>query len=406
MTIPSWGVLLLLSPGFVLLWLSYLGSPDTQQAVPDALRGSLPTLLPAHPAKAGVEVEERYLVFEAHWGLSNQLLAMEHAMRVAEGLGRTLVIPDMVTHKGNVRYPYGALFDLEGLREELGGTRMVEWRGFSSRGLAPVEIICTGHMYNSRGNPMYATEGQDYWGAVGWAHVPVVNMTSVVLSRDVGPFTEAFADYPHRVLAFTSMFVYDNHLRDDDVAARMAALIRLAPPFQALADRGLLAMRGRLGEGGAGVHVRMGDFREHCRLGLALSQPEYSVKWANGSSCSPTLAVVRENLEARGMASHPVYVATDDARAVLGAPELGGMDLVALQDVVPMADVQALAARGGVPVGDVMAVLDQVLCAAAPRLLLNDFSTYSECILYRARGQGAQPFFFWRKDGKLSDENL
>jgi len=391
---------LLLSPAFMYLW--WCSAATTKSTLIDlqlggsssnSSTGKYSSVARASLISHGKEKEEsrkppstpaeRYLAFGAHWGQSNQLLALEHAMVLAKALNRTLVVPDILTHSNTGRYRYSALFDLDGLRHDIPEPTMVEWHDFAKLNLLPTELIRTKKMFN--------TDIEGYWESLGWGDVPLKNATHLVLDRDLTPLIEEYRHYDLPVLAFTSLFVYDDHLRDPEYITRMHSIVKLSTPFEAVVRRTVVAVREQVRRRAeaAGLpsssswtctHIRRGDFYDHCLLTFAFDiQKMYNVKWANHSSCYPSLAVVVYNLEKYGLINGVVYVATDNS-TILKSPELSKHHVMSLGDVMPSLDEEGLREmmeKEGIPKGDVFAAVDQAVCSSADNLLINDFSTYS-----------------------------
>lgn len=369
--------LFLLCTPFIYLWFDSPSRPMTRPTLIE-LNGEArdsPFLGPSLRHSTSKGDKAKYLTYGAHWGQSNQLLTLEHALRLAEALNRTLVIPDVLTHNNKGRYRYSALFDLDILRRDIRRPKVMEWHEFTSLNILPVEVIRARHMFK--------TDVESYWESLGWGHIPHVNHTHLTLTRDVVPFQREYLHYPHQVLAFTSLFVYDDHLRDPVVMDRMLSIVRLSEPFEALARKAVRAVDSKTqgpSQRWTCMHIRRGDFYEHCLVAWAFKTQEYyNMKWDNGSSCYPTLSVIHQNLEQEGLVRDLIYIATDD-KSVFKAPEFSGLNLLGLSDVLPPLDggeVGEVMHQQGIPKGDVLAAMDQAICAAADNLLLNDFSTYS-----------------------------
>ena len=357
----------------------------------------------------GWEAEERFLVYQPQFGVSNQQASFRNAAHWAACLGRTLVVPPVlvprasdpsVSWRDGDLVPYDALFSVAGAPVPFCGRalRTLSFRAFAGRGLRPAAILQahTAVAGDSLTDAFFDT-------VLGWGRVPRINLTASGLCDGLvsrRALTSFLGGSPERVMAVNAMYKCSVAETKEQAEALLLALLAPAP----LVDSSRRAVLKRLASAGGGrcagagrlcVQLRLGDFVDLCDMGL----PWVMRKKGQGQSCQPEDGAVRKEVAAWNGTC--VLVLTNDEQAatkLLGNATAGKTVMLGstLGSLLPKAggggkgvarwQDRALQTAAG---QQLLALLtEQLVCAASSRAVLNHFSTFGESVDMLRRSEG------------------
>mmetsp|Transcript_23601 Transcript_23601/g.76284 ORF Transcript_23601/g.76284 Transcript_23601/m.76284 type:complete len:548 (+) Transcript_23601:80-1723(+) len=256
----------------------------------------------AHGRTVSSEGDERYLVYQPQFGLSNQLIALRNAAAWAVVLNRTLVVPHILGHLDEAEYTnnhrphrtmteFANAFDYASAARTLAPLKVMDMDSFLVLRLPVARLVQVDTVKMS-----LVTVHDDYFQALAARGFPVVSTAAPVglqLRKGLPKTILRVAGGCHaqrQVLAMRSLFgMWDVQpgfeLPGWTVPGRadisgsqwldrvvMPALLRPAPPMRAVVDRivqSILASAATDGTGGAGprAHPLMASPRRGALLG-------------------------------------------------------------------------------------------------------------------------------------------
>ena len=360
--------------------------------------------------------EERFLVYQPQFGVSNQQAAFRNAAHWAACLGRTLVVPPVlvprasdpaVSWRREDLVPYDALFSVAGAPVPYcgGALRTEPLEAFMARGLRP-DVIFYAHA------PVAGDTLSDAFfdRVLGWEGVPRENIiASGVCDGPVGrrAIQGMFGGSPQPVLALNGAYRCSVADSKEQQAALRLALLRPSPAVESArrAVLGQLATNssasgddGRCGDAARlCVQLRLGDFMDVCQMALPWVQRRREL----GEMCQPPSDRVRAAVS--GWAGGCVLVMTNDevaaakliGEAAAGKKVLMGSMLGGLVPA-PVDTNDSASALLHSPAGRSLVALlvEQEVCAWSARAVLNHFSTFGETLEFVRRSNG-RPSEWW-----------
>jgi hypothetical protein len=328
---------------------------------------------------------ESYLFFQPQSGLTNQLLAFQDAVALAQALNRTLVIPPVYSHAGERFAPHEVL-DLESSFGKF--VRYITLDQFRLIDDHAEGISIISRPLKNRFASVSLDLIEETFGLRKSIPIPTTPLTATQI-------TMMFGGCLDRVLVFDNLFMATRWRNRDFVFPQMSskALIGSIPVFNSLASNYAQELVSELQQISRSnsfscMHLRRGDFQEYCQFIAESRQKKawnpYKQSRFNSFSmdnCFPSLEDVSRTLIKSGLfpRNEVLFLSTNEKNETLLETTLGSSFKLVM--------AESLSSFESVP--DILkGPVSQLVCQQARLFVGNEWSTFSRWISTRRPNKG------------------